>query len=111
MCVCVCVYCVCVCCSPRMRVSYIVFSSRAAVILPLTGNRYISVSPFLSLPCLSLTHYLPPLPYSPSLSPSLSLFPTSFSLTHTLSLLSLSLYTPPLFLLSYGQSKQQHNHH
>uniref|UniRef100_A0A671WJF6 ANTXR cell adhesion molecule 2b n=1 Tax=Sparus aurata TaxID=8175 RepID=A0A671WJF6_SPAAU len=29
----------CVCFSPRMRVSYIVFSARAAVILPLTGDR------------------------------------------------------------------------
>lgn len=30
----------CVCFSPRMRVSYIVFSARAVVILPLTGDRY-----------------------------------------------------------------------
>uniref|UniRef100_A0A8C7RQG6 VWFA domain-containing protein n=1 Tax=Oncorhynchus mykiss TaxID=8022 RepID=A0A8C7RQG6_ONCMY len=33
-------WCFSVCFSPRMRVSYIVFSSRAEVILPLTGDRY-----------------------------------------------------------------------
>uniref|UniRef100_A0A3B4FXM9 Anthrax toxin receptor 2-like n=1 Tax=Pundamilia nyererei TaxID=303518 RepID=A0A3B4FXM9_9CICH len=36
---CIHIVCLCVCSSPRMRVSYIVFSARAVVILPLTGDR------------------------------------------------------------------------
>lgn len=50
--------CVCVCFSPRMRVSYVVFSSRAVVILPLTGDRYAFHFSFLSLSSLSLITHL-----------------------------------------------------
>ena len=56
----------CVCFSPRMRVSYIVFSARAAVILPLTGDRYL-----LQFLHLLLSSAVPPNPNPPH---SLSIF-------------------------------------